>query len=103
MNRTRLCLYPNQDVVSEDDLQKAEYFVESFSRICKIPDINDFLEYGTAVQILSLGKKIGAEKKKEYNSFLAKNFVLFLDENIADVVSGISNIYITQTSQLLNR
>lgn len=94
MNRTRLCLYPNQDVVSEDDLQKAEYFVESFSRICKIPDINDFLEYGTAVQILSLGKKIGAEKKKEYNSFLAKNFVLFLDENIADIVSGISNIYI---------
>lgn len=94
MNRTRLCLYPNQDVVSGDDLQKAEYFVESFSRICKIPDINDFLEYGTAVQILSLGKKIGAEKKKEYNSFLAKNFVLFLDENIADVVSGISNIYI---------
>lgn len=94
MDRTRLYLYPNQDVISEDDLQKAEFFVESFCRACKVPDINDFLEFGTAVQILSLGKKISDEKKKEYNSFLAKNFILFLNENIADIVSGISNIYI---------
>ena len=93
MECKRLYLFPGQENVSEVCLQRAANFIKTFDAEKEPLDINDLLELGTAVQILSLHKKIDKTSGGKYLAIIAKRFAKITDDNLSDIVSTILNMY----------
>lgn len=93
MECKRLYLFPGQENVSEVCLQRAANFIKTFDAEKEPLDINDLLELGTAVQILSLHKKIDKTSGGKYLAIIAKRFAKITDDNLSDIVSTILKMY----------
>lgn len=93
MECKRLYLFPSQEIVSEACLQRATDFIKTFDAEKELLDINDLLELGTAVRILSLYKKIDKASGGKYLAIIAKRFAKLTDDNLSDIVSTILKMY----------
>lgn len=74
-------------------MQRATDFIKTFDAEKEPLDINDLLELGTAVQILSLHKKIDKASGGKYLAIIAKRFAKITDDNLSDIVSTILKMY----------